>query len=194
MWSITPPFFQLCHSPPLFYPWKCSEQRQVSPHVTQNKVLSPPAETPGLSQVPFLVQRLQDSLHTLSPNLKQRLFSHRSSSHSRLFTLGPNKQSLSGDHKTAAKPVNSAEAHLKYMMHAMFSGSIGKEKFLPLLKSQMHSIQSGLETCHSKQGSDSPTHSSSTLPPASCKLLNSSSLRLIPKKKKKKSVTALGLS
>lgn len=160
--------------------------------MAQNKVLSPPAETPGFSQVSSLVQRLQDSLHTLSPNLKQRLFSHRSSSHSRLFTLGPNKQSLSGDHKTAAKPVNSAEAHLKYMMHAMFSGSTGKEKFLPLLKSQMHSIQSGLETCHSKQGSDSPTHSSSTLPPASCKLLNSSSLRFI--QKKKKSVTALGLS
>lgn len=94
-------------------------ETQVSPYGSV-KILSPPAEIPGLSQVPSLVQRLQDSLHILPPNLKQRLFSHRSSP-SRLFALGPNKQSLSGGHKTTVKPVNTAEAHLKYMMHAMFS-------------------------------------------------------------------------
>lgn len=69
--------------------------------------------------------------------------------------------------------MNAAEAYLKYTMWVKFSNALKKcwkrQEILSLFKCQMHSIQSVLETRHSKQGSSSPAFSSSTLPPASCK-------------------------
>lgn len=51
--------------------------------------------------------------------------------------------------------MDADDVQLKYMMHVMFyvfSGSSEKEEifFFSFSKLQMYSIQSGLETCHSK--------------------------------------------